>query len=410
MTVSPPLPSLDSADLDNADLDDADLDGAVLDTDSVARASALVPLIREHASQGSDARRVAPEVIDAIDESDLFHVMVPTRLGGGGASLRTTIEITAEIARGDGSTGWVFALMALGTAFGATWSGPCQDDVFGAGKTKICGVFSPGDRPTRVPGGYRIRGRWPYASGSFAAEWASITIVLEDGGLAMGQIPREAFVIEPTWFVAGMEGTGSDTIVVDDHFIPDYRLQRVEEMFASRFATPHSHEHIANMPFNAAATAILVAPQLGLGRHALELTLARLPDKPIAYSMYSQAKNSPTHQIGVAKAATNLRIAELLLAEVATDIDTAASTGRRMDFETKARIRNDSGTAAELVNDAISLLLTANGAGSFADANVLNQIWRDSETGARHALVTADMGREAYGRLLLGNFEPTITL
>lgn len=65
---------------------------------------------------------------------------------------------------------------------------------------------------------------------------------------------------------------------------------------------------------------------------------------------------------------------------------------------------------AELVTDAISTLLTANGAGSFAEVNVLNRIWRDSETAARHALVTPEIGREAYGRLLLGNEEPTIAL
>ncbi len=271
-------------------------------------------------------------------------------------------------------------------------------------------MFSPGDKPAKVPGGYRVSGQWPYASGSFAADWASITIELEDGALAMGQIPREAFTIAPTWFVAGMEGTGSDTIVVKDHFLPEYRLQRVSDMFEAEFATPYTDDAIANIPFNAAASVILVAPQLGLGRHALELTRAHLPSKPVAYSIYGEARQSPTHQVSVAKAATNLHIAELLVGQICDEIDSASVTGERLDLETKARIRNDCGTAVELVNDAIAQLLTANGAGSFADANVLNQIWRDSETGARHALVTPDIGRETYGRVLLGNLQPTIVL
>ncbi|MGY1812229.1 acyl-CoA dehydrogenase family protein [Blastococcus sp. SYSU D00820] len=386
-------------------------DISIPDADVVARATALVPLIREHAARNAEARRIAPEVITHLEDAGLFHMMVPERLGGGGVTLRTAIEATAEIARGDGSTGWVTALMAIGTGFASTWSEPAQDDLFGAGKRpRICGIFSPGDRSEPVEGGYRVSGRWPYASGSFAADWASLTITLADGTPGLAQLPREAFTIEPTWFVAGMQGTGSDTVVVKDSFVPEYRIQRVPDMFASRFRSPYTGDHVANLPFNAVAVAILVAPQIGLGRHALELTRQRLSDKPVAYTAYSAAKDSPTHQLAVARAATNLHLAELLIARICLDIDTAAVTRQLPAPETLARLRNDTGVVAELVKEEIDLLLTANGAGSFADANVLNRVWRDSETASRHALVTPEIGREQYGRLLLGNEQPIVAL
>ncbi|MGY1812234.1 acyl-CoA dehydrogenase family protein [Blastococcus sp. SYSU D00820] len=381
------------------------------DVELVSRATALVPLVREHAAQGAEARRVAPEVIDAIDEAGLFHMMLPERLGGAGATLRTAIEVTAEIARGDGSTGWVTALMALATGFGATWPEQAQEEVFGRNpRARTCGVFSPGDRSEPVEGGYRVSGRWPFGSGSFAADWASLTITTAGGIPGMALIPRESITIEPTWYVAGMQGTGSDTIVVEDQFVPEHRVQLVPDMFASRFRSPFTDDHIAGLPFNAAAAAILIAPQIGLGRHALELTRAKLPTKPVAYTAYSQAKDSPTHQLGVAKAATKLHLAELLTARMCLDIDAAAVTRVQPVPETLARLRNDTGVVAELVREEIDLLLTANGAGSFADANVLNRIWRDAETAGRHALVTTEIGREVYGRLLLGNDQPTVAL
>jgi alkylation response protein AidB-like acyl-CoA dehydrogenase len=137
--------------------------------------------------------------------------------------------------------------------------------------------------------------------------------------------------------------------------------------------------------------------------------LAKLPGKPVAYSMYDKAGNSPTHQLAVAKAATNLHISELLLNRMCLDIDTAADAGQQLDLPTRARIRNDTGIIAELIGQAIDALMTANGAGSFAEANVLNQIWRDSEIAARHAFVTSEIGKEAYGRVLMG-LEPTINL
>lgn len=65
---------------------------------------------------------------------------------------------------------------------------------------------------------------------------------------------------------------------------------------------------------------------------------------------------------------------------------------------------------AELATRAIDELMNANGSGSFAEVNVLSRIWRDSSIAARHAYVSADIGREAYGRVLLGNEEPTTVL
>ncbi|MBA4865171.1 acyl-CoA dehydrogenase family protein [Streptomyces sp. PSKA54] len=382
------------------------------DAELVGRVTALVPLIREYAAQGSEARRVAPEVMKALEDADVFRLLVPKRYGGHEATLRTAVEAVTEVARGDGSTGWIAALMTVATGFAATASEQAQEEVFGSNpKAKVCGVFSLGSKSERVDGGYLVSGRWPYASGSFAADWASLGITIEgDDSPAMALIPAEAWTIEPTWFVAGMKGTGSDTIVVEDHFVPEHRVQRTKDMFEGNYLTPYTDERMASIAFNAVAAAILVAPQIGLGRHALEITRAKLPHKPVAYTSYQQARLSPTHQVGVANAATKLHLAELLLNRMCFDIDRAATERRQPDLETRGRIRNDTGVVAELITEAIHALLTANGAGSFAEVNVFNRIWRDSETAARHALVTPEIGKEAYGRLLLGNEEPTIGL
>jgi alkylation response protein AidB-like acyl-CoA dehydrogenase len=383
----------------------------VIDTDIVARATELVPLIREYAEQGNDARRLAPEIVKALDEAGLFRTLLPTRLGGLGTTVRTAIEVMKEVSRGDGSAGWVTTLLTVGIGFTTTYSEQAQLEVFADNPSaKVSGTFSPGSRSERVDGGYRISGRWPYSSGSFIADWATLGILLEDGAPGLALVPAEAWTIEPTWFVAGMKGTGSDTIVIEDHFVPDHRVQRFFDMNATNFATPYKDELMAGMPLNAIASAILAAPQVGLARHALEVTRAKLPERAVAYTSYDKAKNSPTHQLCVAKAATYVNMAELLLDQMTVEIDRAAITKAPLDPETRARIRNDTGVIAELVGQAIDTLMTANGAGSFADVNVLNRIWRDSNIGARHAFVSAELGKEAYGRALLGVDEQAILL
>lgn len=376
--------------------------------DVIARATALVPLIREHAEKSSQERRVVPEVVDALEEAGLFKLLVPRRLGGLETNLRTMMECVAEVGRGDGSTSWTVALLNVCTWFSTTFSDEAQREMYATSDAKACGIFSPPLKSERVEGGYLVSGRWAYSSGSFAATWATLGIGVEgDDPRALALIPSSAWKIEPTWFVAGMKGSGSDTIVVEDHFVPDHRIQRFADMVEGHFSTSHkADEQNANMAFMPVAAIILVGPQIGLARHAMERTLAGLPKKNVAYTCYTNARNSPTHQVGVAEAATRFDQAEMLMRRACADIDDAAARGVQLDRLTRARVRMDSGMIGELVKDGVDRLMTANGASSFSDANVLSMIWRDSEIAGRHALMMPELGKEAYGRLLLGADEP----
>lgn len=376
--------------------------------DLLDRATALVPLIRKNAAASSEARAVVPEVMSALEDAGLLKLFVPERLGGSAAGMRTSMEVLAEIARGDGSTAWAASLLNVCTWFATTFSLQAQDDVFGDNpNAKVSGIFTPGSVMDRVEGGYMLSGRWPYSSGSFAADWAALGIAMDvpDGEdpRALALVPKSAWTIEPTWFVAGMRGSGSDTIVVENHFVPDHRVQSFPAMREAEFLTPfRAEEQNSNMAFIPVAALVLIAPQLGLAAHALELTREKLGGKPVAYTKYSEARNSPAHHFGVARAATSFNLAGLLAAASADEIDRAAAARELPTGEWRARIRNDTGVVAELVTSGINDLMTANGAGSFADVNVLNRIWRDSAIAARHAYVTPEVGKEVYGRVLLG--------
>jgi alkylation response protein AidB-like acyl-CoA dehydrogenase len=391
--------------------------GTAPNAELIARATTLVPLIRAHAEASSAERRVVPEVVAALEQAELLKLFVPRRLGGVETNIRTVMECVAEIARGDGSTAWAAALLNVCTWFATTFSDEAQRDMWGDNRdnpdARACGIFAPATKSERVDGGYLVSGRWGYASGSFAASWAVLGMQVDvpagQDARALAMIPASAWRIEPTWFVAGMKGSGSDTIVVDDYFVPDHRVQRFGDMVEGRMATSHQHsERCANMAFIPVAALVLVGAQIGLARHALELTVDKLPAKNVAYTRFTNARNSPTHQVKVAEAAALFDQAELLMQRACADIDGAASAGRQLDRLVRGRVRMDTGVIAELVKDGIDRLMSANGASSFADANVLNRIWRDAEIAGRHALVMPELGKHAYGQLLLGADEPLI--
>lgn len=408
--------------------------GTAPDEQVIERAAALVPVIREFAQQSSEQRCIAPEVMAALANSGLFSLLVPRRHGGAGANLRTMMECVAEIARGDGSTGWVAAVLNACAWFASTFSDQAQEELWGDGKDpRICGVLSPSSESRRVDGGYLVSGRWGFASGSFAADWGVLGMALAvpegEDPRALALVPASAWTIEPTWFVAGMQGSGSDTINIVDHFIPDHRIQRFGDLAEGRYAAAarsgrnRSDQNRSDQPrpdesrrpeqgegmsFLPVAALVLVGAQLGLARHAMELTLARLPGRNVAYTRYSQARDSPTHQVAVAQAASLFDQAELVMQRACGDVDTAAWAGRPLTRLVRARARMDTGVIGELVKTGVDGLLSANGASSFADANPLSRIWRDAETAGRHAWVVPDLVKQAYGHLLLGSEEEPI--
>ncbi|WP_214108494.1 acyl-CoA dehydrogenase family protein [Acrocarpospora catenulata] len=385
------------------------------DVETVQRASALFDLIRSEAAQGQEDRQVTKTVTDAVDGAGLFNLMVPTRLGGPGASARTMIEVLIELGRADGSTGWSAALVNACTWFAVTYSEQAQREIWGAHpKAKACGIFFPGmtrrhqlGTGEKVEGGYLLTGEYPYASGNAVADWATLGMLVDgpDGTptMALGLVEAKDWTVKDTWFTLGMRGTGSNTLVVKDAYVPDHRIQTFDDLARGNYATPYARtEPASRASFLPVGTVILAAPAIGLAKAALDYSLEKLPTRSVGYTVYTEARNSPTHHLAVAQAASNIDAAHLLLARAADDIDAFAAADSYPDERARGRIRMDTGHAVTLCKEAIDVLMTANGAGAFTQDGLLGRIWRDANAAGRHAFATPEIGKEVYGRLLLG--------
>lgn len=391
------------------------------DLEIVAKARSLQPLIREFAQKGEDDRRVAEEVITAMKDAGLLHISIPRRWGGYGANFRTFIDTVAEIARADGATGWVSALLNSSTWFVTLFSDQAQEDVFGNNpRACVSAVLSPGGpfvqanstkSVERVEGGIRVTGQWGYSSGSLHADWAIVPVRTgeDESGLPVNSlvlIPRTDLSIQDTWFVAGMRATGSNTVVAEDVFIPDHRIQLIGDLAAEKYGRDWAEEDNYHASFVPVAEIILSSAQIGMARAALDLTRASGAEKSVTYTVFKHAKDSTVHQIELAKAQSEVDQAHLLAARSCAAIDSAARDRRLMTVEERARARMDNGQAALLCRTAINRCLSINGAFSFALVNPLQQIWRNSETASRHALVFPEMGAEVYGKFLFGVEDP----
>ncbi|WP_420791734.1 acyl-CoA dehydrogenase family protein [Actinomycetospora callitridis] len=374
----------------------------------MGRAREIVPVLARNAPRTEAERRVVEENIALIDEAGLFSITRPRRLGGLETDIRTKLEVSRELARGCGSTAWATTLMNVCAFFAGLFPDQAQRDVLeGSPGNRIAGVLAPTAEATRVDGGYRLTGSWGWASGCLHAQWAVVGFPVPDEhgevvdqGLAL--VPMTDLSIEDTWFVAGMRGTGSNTLVARDVLVPDHRVISIPAAIGGRYATEHTDEALYRSAFIPVAAIVLAGPQLGLAQAALDLVLEKAPKRGISYTFYDTQTEAPTVQLAVAKAASLIDAAHLFAYRAAADIDQAAVDGVYPDYAARARVRMDTGAAIENAREAIRTLVSAHGAGSFAEVSPMQRIWRDSEVASRHAVISPAISSEVYGRALLG--------
>ncbi|WP_028927304.1 acyl-CoA dehydrogenase family protein [Pseudonocardia acaciae] len=391
--------------LDRPSATDADRE---LRADLVGRAAKLLPLLTANARRSDDERLVAEENITAIEEAGLLSLMRPRRFGGLQTDVRTLLEVSRELAKGCGSTSWVVTLLNVCSWFTGLYPAGAQADVWGERpNNKVAGVLTPSGTARPVDGGYLVSGRWSYASGSAHAQWAVVgaPIVGADGehtdqGLVL--IPAAELRIEDTWFVTGMRGTASNTLVGEDVFVPAHRYLSAVKAIHGEVATPFTEEPLYRAAFVPVSALVLAAPQLGLATAALEFVLEKAPKRPMSATFYETQTSAPTVQLAVARAASLIDSAHLHAYRAAAEIDEAAHHGVFPDYDARARTRMDTGVAVSNAREAIRILMSAHGAASFAESSPLQRIWRDSEVASRHAVAHPEVSAEVYGKSLLG--------
>lgn len=392
-------------------------DRAVAAATLKARARNLAGLIAAEAPQGEQNRRVTQPVIDAMQEAGLFRLSQPRRLGGHELSLRDTVEITSIIGRADGSAAWVATLLNGCGWLASLFSDQAQREVWeNDPDAHVCGVLTPSSTATRAEGGYRITGSWGFASGSLHSQWAVLGFpILNDEGALVDQglalIPLTDLTLEDTWKVAGMRATGSNTLHAVDVFVPDHRVLSVFQATEGGYATEHKDEELYRNAFVPTLCMIMGGPLTGLAAGALDLVLASLAKhRGISYSFYERSIDAGSTQISIAQATEIVDTAFLHLYRATDMIDEKGAAGEYPTMSERARTRMDIGYITTRTREALDLLMTVGGAGSFAEANPLQRMWRDANVASRHAVISPNIATEAYGRVILGINEPVTPL
>jgi alkylation response protein AidB-like acyl-CoA dehydrogenase len=382
--------------------------------DLIGRAASLRPLLEQNAEEADRRRRLPDVTVQALKNQGLCRLMVPKRFGGYETDIHTYIAVMAELGRGCGATSWVVSLVNVCAWLAGLFPERAQQDIWGAQPDAwIAGSLAPHGEATPVDGGWRVTGRWMWASGCLHAQWAACGIHMKDdqGGMAnlgLSLMPMTELGIEDTWFMAGMKGTGSNTILANEVFVPEHRFLPYPAAFEGRYRTEFTDETVYRAALVPITVLILIGSQLGIARAALDHTIAYASKRGITHTNYGRQRESAGFQILVADAAMKIETAHLHAFRAADDLDRASQSDRHPDLTERARVRTDTALVAKYCREAVELLVSAHGTSSLSDANRMQRLWRDVHVASHHAITEWQVNLEIYGKALLG-IEPNIT-
>jgi alkylation response protein AidB-like acyl-CoA dehydrogenase len=192
----------------------------------LAGARDLARVIAARASEIEQQRRVPWDIIDSVRVCGLFNMLVPRHHGGLGLSVPDILPVITALSAADGSVGWIAMVAASSQMFCSRLPRTVYDELFANGAAPmVIGVGTPAGQAEKIAGGYRVTGRWPFASGCEDAQWIVGHCVIFDNGqpvLAGGApvtrfvvLPANEWRIEETWRAAGLAGTGSHHVALD---------------------------------------------------------------------------------------------------------------------------------------------------------------------------------------------------
>ena len=296
----------------------------------------LAPTIAARAAEIEAARRLPPDLLDDLRRVGCFRVLRPRTHGGLGAELPAAMRIIESLARVDASVAWT---VMIGSATWIDMAGLPRatfDAVFSTPEVITAGVFNPTGSIAVAPGGYRMNGRWSFASGCEHADWLFGNCIegVVDGvpQMRMALLAPEQVVIEDTWTVSGLCGTGSH------HFRADGIIVPAERTWRPLADPPCVDEPIVRIPPLALISLITASVPLGLAQGALDDIHAIAAGKVPLLASAPLAAN-PHFQFELATADTELRAARALLYESAESAWETVTTGGELTLEQRARIR-----------------------------------------------------------------------
>ena len=376
----------------------SDEQGAVM----LSNVEALQPMLRDNAARAREERRVPVENVQALQDAGFFLALQPAEWGGAEVDPQYFFRAQAAIAESCMSTAWACGIVAVHAFQLALMDRRAQQDVWSDDiHTRISSSYAPMGKVQPVEGGFQFSGRWGWSSGCDHCTWVLLGGILPDGSYRTFLLPRSDYEIEDTWNSMGLQGTGSNDIVVDDVFVPDYRTHKQSDGFEG--TNPGVTEDSAvlyRMPWAQLFVRVVSTPAIGAARSALGQYTELVKGKASG-DVTKLAQDTGT-QMRIAKARNTI---EEMSGVMYTNFDrmmAALREGEAIAIDDRILYRYQASLVIEKSIEVVDSLFSSAGGSSVFLGSEIQQRFLDIHTARAHVANNPTSFARNLGSIMLG--------
>jgi 3-hydroxy-9,10-secoandrosta-1,3,5(10)-triene-9,17-dione monooxygenase len=372
----------------------------------IDQAIALGPIIKARARAGEINREVPEQTVVDFIESGILQIMIPEKYGGYQTGWDTLIEVLMELGRGDGSQAWVAAVYTVHALDISMFMAKAQKEVWNSNCDPIVSsAVAPMGIGERVRKGAVISGQWAFASGVRYAEWGILGVMLPDQTTGekthhLCLVSKNQWKVRDTWEVMGLQGTGSHDIIVQEIFIPEYRIiTRDDQRNGTSPGTLTHYDKIYATPYLTIGPVALAAVPVGCALGALDEFIASAKTKEHRGIKIAEKESI---QLRIAESSAEVDCARMLLQRIGKDTSEKMRKVGHLSTEERSKIRRDTAYACILSKRAVERLHEVTGAhGLYLDKH-FQRYYRDIKAASNHIAVGWDRCGSTFGRVALG--------
>lgn len=346
----------------------------------------LVPLLRDRQAKTRENRSLLPETISDLKKTGFFRVLQPKKYHGLELLPQDYCRIITQLAEGCMSTAWVCGVIGVHPFQLALFDERAQKEVWSDDPDcLVSSSYAPMGKVTKHKDGFMFSGRWGWSSGCDHCEWVLLGGIVPEEGYRTFLIPKKDYVIEDTWHVMGLQGTGSKDIVIADVFVPDYRTHKQIDGFTCN--NPGGSNLYDNPMFRVPwgqifVRAVSTAPIGGL-RRAMAILIESL-QRGNSSGDTGKLKGDPDVLQTLGETANVIHELEAILYQNFDLILEYVNNKEEIPMQLRVQSRYQASVVVQKCLDAINKLFSLAGGRSVFQFNEMQQILLDIRTSRAH--------------------------
>jgi 3-hydroxy-9,10-secoandrosta-1,3,5(10)-triene-9,17-dione monooxygenase len=351
--------------------------------------------MRTQAVESEKIGQLTDETVKLMKSAGNIRLLQSTEHGGLQVHPREFAETVMATAALDPAAGWINGVVGV-HPYQLAYADPrvaaeiWADDV----DTWVASPYAPQGVATPVDGGYVFNGRWQFSSGTDHCDWIFLGAMIggDDGSPLMPPqmlhmiLPRKDYeIVEDSWNVVGLRGTGSKDVIVSDAFVPSYRtMDAMKVMDGSAQRDAGMTETLYLMPWSTMFPLGISSATIGIAEGALAAALdyqrQRVNSSGVAI------KDDPYVMYAIGEAAADINAARQELLTNADRVYDMVDAGQEVSFEDRAAGRRTQVRAVWRAVSAVDEIFARCGGNAARMDKPLQRYWRDVHVGQAHAI------------------------